>query len=146
MPGSVQFSTSKELWDHSKNDHSESMGGSKPFRCGLEGCGKGWKSINGLQYHLQVSKAHFKQALLTQFPPQVASLPAALDIVGKDAKPRKKFACPHDGCPNEYLQKSGLRYHLSHGHPSIGPTQLSVLPPVLAEKMNKSVDLAQEDL
>jgi hypothetical protein len=41
--GSIRFATSKKLWDHSKNVHQESMGGSRPFRCGLDGCGKGWK-------------------------------------------------------------------------------------------------------
>ena len=41
--GSVRFATSKELSDHSKDDHDESMGGTKPYRCALDRCGKGWK-------------------------------------------------------------------------------------------------------
>ncbi|OBZ79994.1 Myb-like protein L [Grifola frondosa] len=60
------FVTSKELSTHSKVDHSGDLGGSRPFRCGLPGCDKSWKSINGLQYHLQLSKFHFQQALLTK--------------------------------------------------------------------------------
>ena len=27
---------------------------------------------------------------------------------------RKTFPCPHPGCPKEYKQVSGLRYHLTH--------------------------------
>ncbi|KAJ8517032.1 hypothetical protein ONZ45_g5735 [Pleurotus djamor] len=46
------FATSRELSEHSK-DHEDEMS-NKPFRCGLAGCGKSWKSINGLQYHLQM--------------------------------------------------------------------------------------------
>lgn len=49
------FATSRELNDHSKTSHADDiLGGGKPFRCGLDGCTKSWKSINGLQYHLQV--------------------------------------------------------------------------------------------
>nr|UOO00978.1 R2R3-Myb transcription factor [Ganoderma lucidum] len=75
------YVTSKELSDHSKTDHGGDLGGSRPFRCGLTGCEKSWKghppvlfaaltriaqSINGLQYHLQISKYHFQQALATR--------------------------------------------------------------------------------
>ena len=44
------------------------------------------------------------------------SSPAPVDdVVGEDhGTKRKKHPCPHDGCPNIYRQKSGLRYHLSH--------------------------------
>ncbi|KAI0666343.1 hypothetical protein C8Q78DRAFT_1060895 [Trametes maxima] len=60
------FATSKELSDHSKVQHGGDLGGNKPFRCALTGCEKSWKSINGLQYHLQISKVHFQQALATR--------------------------------------------------------------------------------
>ncbi|KAI1797566.1 hypothetical protein LXA43DRAFT_981068 [Ganoderma leucocontextum] len=60
------YATSKELSDHSKTVHGGDLGGSKPFRCGLTGCEKSWKSINGLQYHLQISRYHFQQALTTR--------------------------------------------------------------------------------
>ncbi|KAI0768607.1 hypothetical protein BD413DRAFT_479387 [Trametes elegans] len=63
---SSAFVTSKELSDHNKVDHGGDLGGTKPFRCGLSGCEKSWKSINGLQYHLQISKVHFQQALATR--------------------------------------------------------------------------------
>lgn len=144
--GSVCFATSKELSDHSKNDHNESMGGTKPYRCALDRCGKGWKSINGLQYHLQVSKAHFSQALLDQYSQQLkkpeksknSSSASGEDATGGDqGDKRKKHPCPYDGCPNIYRQKSGLRYHLSHGHQSVHPVQLQVIPPALAQKMNE---------
>jgi hypothetical protein len=62
------FATSRELGDHSKNDHADDvLGGGKPFRCGLEGCGKSWKSINGLQYHLQMYTIHFMFDLMLTF-------------------------------------------------------------------------------
>jgi len=145
--GSVSFATSKELSDHSKNDHNESMGGSKPYRCALDRCGKGWKSINGLQYHLQVSRAHFNEALLNQYSQQQkqkqdqsknCSSASGNDAEGGDqGAKRKKHPCPHDGCPNIYRQKSGLRYHLSHGHQSTNPIQLPAIPPALAQKINE---------
>ncbi|KAI0724224.1 hypothetical protein C8T65DRAFT_637 [Cerioporus squamosus] len=60
------FLTSKELSDHNRFVHGGDLGGSKPFRCGLAGCEKSWKSPNGLQYHLQISRYHFQQALATR--------------------------------------------------------------------------------
>lgn len=79
---SASFATSRELGDHCKIAHNDDISGDgRLFRCGLHGCGKSWKSINGLQYHLQMcvrqilslsnivlmpeisSKAHFQQAL-----------------------------------------------------------------------------------
>ncbi|KAL1951754.1 hypothetical protein VTO73DRAFT_903 [Trametes versicolor] len=71
------FTTSKELSDHNKIVHSGDLGGSKPFRCALAGCEKSWKSVNGLQYHLQISKVHFQQALATIRDPPVLGSAAA---------------------------------------------------------------------
>ncbi|KAG8984038.1 hypothetical protein FRB93_006831 [Tulasnella sp. JGI-2019a] len=72
----ASFRTSSELLDHRRTAHgaedeAEGSGGGNGsgldglwvFRCALRGCGKGWKSINGIQYHLQLSKAHFQSAL-----------------------------------------------------------------------------------
>jgi hypothetical protein len=70
------------------------------------------------------SKAHFSQALLDQYlqrrkrgqeQAMNSSSASGNDAVGEDqGNKRKKHPCPHDGCPNVYRQKSGLRYHLSH--------------------------------
>jgi len=70
------------------------------------------------------SKAHFSQALLDQYSQQQkqkqeraknSSSASGNDAIGGDqGGGRKKHPCPHDGCPNIYRQKSGLRYHLSH--------------------------------
>ncbi|KAF7975763.1 hypothetical protein HWV62_8561 [Athelia sp. TMB] len=98
------YSTSRALSDHSKQEHAtDVLGGGAPFRCALAGCGKSWKSVNGLQYHLQVSKAHFQKAL------ESMSLPAQASKGTKKVHP-----CPHPNCQNQYKQLSGLRYHLSH--------------------------------
>lgn len=37
------YCTSRGLSDHNKTAHSEDSGGDRPYRCGLEGCGKSWK-------------------------------------------------------------------------------------------------------
>jgi hypothetical protein len=37
------FAKSKELSDHNKQAHSGNPGGDRPYRCGLEGCGKSWR-------------------------------------------------------------------------------------------------------
>ncbi|KAH9949505.1 hypothetical protein B0H21DRAFT_728295 [Amylocystis lapponica] len=126
-----RFATSKELSDHSKREHPNDLG-DKPFRCGLPWCSKSWKSINGLQYHLQMSKTHFQQAL--------SALPVALEDgadpdLGTKAKSRKMHPCPRPNCRNQYKQLSGLRYHMTHGHPPDLPVQLDVVPPALARKM-----------
>ncbi|KZT65566.1 hypothetical protein DAEQUDRAFT_768737 [Daedalea quercina L-15889] len=133
------YATSKEVSDHSKAQHAADLGGSTPFRCGLPGCKKSWKSINGLQYHLQVSKAHFRQALaLSQSAGPTegdSSTPVSVPSDEIRGKPRKTYPCPHPGCLNQYKQLSGLRYHLAHGHPAEQPVQLDTVPPSLARKM-----------
>ena len=45
---SACFQTSKELLDHSRNDHTDDAVGNKPFRCALAGCGKSWKASRSL--------------------------------------------------------------------------------------------------
>ncbi|KAG2117932.1 uncharacterized protein F5147DRAFT_566041 [Suillus discolor] len=146
------YTTSRGLSDHNKSSHPEDSGGERPYRCGLDGCGKSWKaryfgseSINGLQYHLQISKAHFQHAIVSTF---VTSYIDGLAVPCVDASPgesdgktKKQYSCPHQGCPNRYKQLSGLRYHLTHGHPTDLPVQLDLVPPALsrklAEKMRK---------
>ncbi|KAG2076988.1 hypothetical protein BDR04DRAFT_1089273 [Suillus decipiens] len=139
------YTTSRGLSDHNKSSHPEDSGGERPYRCGLDGCGKSWKSINGLQYHLQISKAHFQHAIVSSF---VTSYIDGLTVPCAEASPaegedktKKQYSCPHKGCPNRYKQLSGLRYHLAHGHPTDLPVQLDLVPPALsrklAEKMRK---------
>ncbi|KAI0321345.1 hypothetical protein OF83DRAFT_1099918 [Amylostereum chailletii] len=124
-----RFATSKELSDHVRSQHPGDISAdSKPYRCGLQGCGKGWKSVNGLQYHLQVSKAHFLQAI-TQ---------TNISADDDSSRPRKKtYPCTQPHCLHVYKQLSGLRYHLTHGHPAESPVQLHIVPPTLARKMNE---------
>ncbi|TCD61575.1 hypothetical protein EIP91_008230 [Steccherinum ochraceum] len=69
------FSVSQQLSDHWKVDHNSDDVGENSFRCSLDGCGKGWKSINGLQYHLQISKAHFQRALANIPMPEADASP-----------------------------------------------------------------------
>ncbi|KAI9511770.1 hypothetical protein F5148DRAFT_1168715 [Russula earlei] len=112
----VQFLTSKELSDHIRTDHaSDEFPDHKPYRCGLPGCNKSWKSVNGLQYHLQVSKAHFLQAItsFTSTVPATSRSPV-LETSRKQKRPARTHPCPHANCPQVYKQLSGLRYHLSH--------------------------------
>ncbi|KAG2149685.1 hypothetical protein BD769DRAFT_1343701 [Suillus cothurnatus] len=158
------YTTSRGLSDHNKSSHPEDSGGERPYRCGLDGCGKSWKarhfgsevlgncindvvrqSINGLQYHLQISKAHFQHAIVSTFVTSYIdglALPLVEASPGEgDDKTKKQYSCPHQGCPNRYKQLSGLRYHLAHGHPTDLPVQLDLVPPALsrklAEKMRK---------
>ncbi|KAG2156524.1 uncharacterized protein EDB93DRAFT_1079460 [Suillus bovinus] len=146
------YTTSRGLSDHNKSSHPEDSGGERPYRCGLDGCGKTWKarhfgseSINGLQYHLQISKAHFQHAIVSTFVTSYIdglTVPHVEASTGEsDGKTKKQYSCPHQGCPNRYKQLSGLRYHLTHGHPTDLPVQLDLVPPALsrklAEKMRK---------
>ncbi|KAF8559370.1 hypothetical protein OG21DRAFT_1503273 [Imleria badia] len=135
------YCTSRGLSDHNKSAHPEDSGGDRPYRCGLEGCGKSWKSINGLQYHLQISKAHFQHAITSSFVSSYisglavpASVEASTSNQGED-KTKKQYKCPHENCPNRYKQLSGLRYHLAHGHPVDLPKQLDLVPPALSRKL-----------
>ncbi|KAI0359049.1 hypothetical protein OH77DRAFT_1575426 [Trametes cingulata] len=98
-PGSKSaFATSKELSDHSKIVHGGDLGGNKPFRCGLTGCEKSWKSINGLQYHLQISKVHFQYALATRRDPVVpnstAPQPTAPETYSQDVSANRTTTSP----------------------------------------------------
>ncbi|KAG7450145.1 uncharacterized protein BT62DRAFT_961767 [Guyanagaster necrorhizus] len=117
-----RFATSRELLYHSKtHEHEDEVsddGTDRLFRCALEGCGKSWKSINGLQYHLQVSPAHFIQALSSK-------LQATTNAVLSESE---SFRCPKPGCHKAYKQHGGLRYHLKHGHPKRTPEQLTDVP------------------
>ncbi|KIM61230.1 hypothetical protein SCLCIDRAFT_9470 [Scleroderma citrinum Foug A] len=137
------YSTSRGLSDHKKTEHSNGVGIKRPYRCGLEGCGKSWKasdwvmSISGLQYHLQISKTHFQPALIDM--PYISGLsdPTSVEASrsGQSETRKKQYSCPHDNCPNRYKQLSGLRYHLAHGHPADLPAQLDLVPPLLSPQL-----------
>ncbi|KZS96158.1 hypothetical protein SISNIDRAFT_548255 [Sistotremastrum niveocremeum HHB9708] len=142
LHGSSVFATSRELSEHCKEMHSyvEISDDFRPYRCALAGCGKSWKNVNGLQYHLQVSKAHFQTAIYKthfhadiQEQPEVQPDVATLKVPAR--RPRKRHLCHHDGCHKEYKQLSGLKYHLAHGHPSQIPAQLETVPPTIAFKI-----------
>ncbi|KAL4257294.1 MYB transcription factor 20 [Pleurotus pulmonarius] len=142
------FAMSKDLSEHVKTHEDESS--DRPFRCGLAGCGKSWKSINGLQYHLQISTAHFRQALSTRFSTSIASSSDVTDpepAEGEDAgKSARKFICKHPGCFKAYRQLSGLRYHRKHGHPQDMPAQLEVVPPsIVAQLPEKTKKMRRKD-
>ncbi|KAF9269948.1 hypothetical protein L218DRAFT_982651 [Marasmius fiardii PR-910] len=133
------FATSKELWEHSRAVHLDDFGDERPFRCALEGCGKSWKSLNGIQYHLQVSTAHFQQALSSTFSSigneesQQFSQDSSVEQDGDDHN--KRFVCDQPHCFKTYKNASGLRYHKKHGHPRKLPMQLVVMPPSLARDL-----------
>nr|AXB87526.1 MYB transcription factor 20 [Pleurotus ostreatus] len=142
------FAMSKDLSEHVKIHENEES--DRPFRCGLSGCGKSWKSINGLQYHLQISTAHFRQALSTRFSTSIASSSDVTDpepAEGEDAgKSARKFICKHPGCFKAYRQLSGLRYHRKHGHPQDMPAQLEVVPPsIVAQLPEKTKKMRRKD-
>ncbi|TFK57621.1 hypothetical protein OE88DRAFT_1651452 [Heliocybe sulcata] len=164
------FPTSHGLSEHCKERHADmnivavgSGGNDQPFRCGLEGCGRGWKSLNGLQYHLQVSKAHFIKAISTTSAPSSPPVtpddetnPASAAANSSDSgstttvrvsanktEKRKEHRCPHPSCPNVYKQLSGLRYHLLHAHHHGLPVQLSDVPPTLARKIKEKESKAR---
>lgn len=40
---SNRYATSQELYDHWKLHHIDDSTCERPYRCGVEGCGKGWK-------------------------------------------------------------------------------------------------------
>ena len=37
------FATSKELSEHCRAEHADRSCDDRPYRCGLDGCGKSWK-------------------------------------------------------------------------------------------------------
>lgn len=143
---SLSFPTAAELLSHFKDEHMSDAGAGDeaPFRCGLRGCNKRWKSINGLQYHLQVSKVHYQDVYsrTTASRQQSADHIPGSDATGTDSPDgnssittKRVHKCPHPGCVKEYKQLSGLRYHLLHGHPKDMPAQLSAVPPRIAKEL-----------
>jgi myb proto-oncogene protein/Myb-like DNA-binding protein BAS1 len=132
------FATSGELQDHAKDQHAEEEGFDKPYRCALAGCGKSWKSINGLQYHLQISTVHFTNALHDKFSKQPVTPVHQMSLLsteGDSEDSDRRYPCPQLGCYKAYRQPSGLRYHLKHGHPPDLPTQLNIVPPALERQL-----------
>ncbi|KAF9568508.1 hypothetical protein CPC08DRAFT_746320 [Agrocybe pediades] len=152
------FTTSGELLDHSRDDHPNDGPSDKPYRCGLKGCDKSWKSINGLQYHLQVSTEHFTTALFDRLftvsrpgtsgaAPGSRSKPDAGKKSNTDPEPERKFVCPRPGCYKAYRQQSGLRYHMNFGHPPDMPTQVQEVPPAIESQLpNKAKKLRPKSL
>lgn len=140
---SACYATSRELFDHCRTEHESDLPGDKPFRCALAGCDKSWKTLNGLQYHLQISTAHFRHALSTKFSSQhlrdesLQGSPPAGSRSDTELSDQLKrvHVCHHPNCFKAYKQPSGLRYHLKHGHPTTMPAQLPVVPPVLARQL-----------
>ncbi|KAJ3826035.1 hypothetical protein F5880DRAFT_1610590 [Lentinula raphanica] len=139
-PTSVScFHTARELFEHSKI-HEEPED-EKPYRCALPGCNKFWKSLNGLQYHLQLSSAHFQQALSKTFSSQKqgtlqtdSAAGVAVDSESPDLD-SKRYVCDRPNCFKSYKNASGLRYHKRHGHPKTLPMQLDNVPPALARDL-----------
>jgi myb proto-oncogene protein/Myb-like DNA-binding protein BAS1 len=106
----------------------------------LAGCGKSWKTLNGLQYHLQISTAHFRNALSCTFKSVVADdgdtpIAPAQDTENAVQQESRDYICHHPHCFKAYKQPSGLRYHLKHGHPPAA--QLEMVPPTLAREIPK---------
>ncbi|KAG9019118.1 hypothetical protein FRB90_006186 [Tulasnella sp. 427] len=137
----ITFRTSAELMEHRKVAHVSELGetggvgrgtgpsGSWLFRCGLAGCEKGWKSINGMQYHLQLSKVHFAGSMSreTESPDDSGDKITTPEEGSRSGDPTKPFKCPREGCNNAYKQAAGLKYHLAHGHPAVPPIQFTAL-------------------
>lgn len=92
-----------------------------------------WQSINGIQYHLQISKAHFSNAInktvLSSAEEKAGSCcGGGAGTGGEDGTEastddgpastasgsRKRHPCTHPGCPKVYKQAAGLKYHLAH--------------------------------
>ncbi|KAJ7596743.1 hypothetical protein C8J56DRAFT_296019 [Mycena floridula] len=126
------FRTSKELFEHNKSAHRDNEDTDRIFRCGLDGCQKSWKSLNGLQYHLQVSTDHFRHALSSRFSAGGSS--GTVSDPGQ-ADCNRPHACHHLNCFKTYKHASGLRYHLKHGHPKKLPAQLTHVPPSLEREL-----------
>ncbi|KAF9072731.1 hypothetical protein BDP27DRAFT_1319881 [Rhodocollybia butyracea] len=131
------FSTARELFEHVKL-HTESED-QKPYRCALPGCNKFWKSLNGLQYHLQLSSAHFQQAMSKTFSTQKNASQTdstePTDVEVPDNNNSKRWVCDQPDCFKSYKNSSGLRYHKKHGHPKTIPMQLDNVPPALARDL-----------
>ncbi|KAJ7139721.1 hypothetical protein C8R44DRAFT_765255 [Mycena epipterygia] len=136
--GHYRFATSKELLDHSRSVHGEGeeSASDRPYRCALTGCGKSWKTLNGLQYHLQISTAHFRNAVSSTFQSAEDGDSPSTPALDTDAdQDSRVFICHHPQCFKAYKQPSGLRYHLKHGHPPDLPAQLETVPPTLAREI-----------
>ncbi|KAF8168227.1 hypothetical protein B0H34DRAFT_684715 [Crassisporium funariophilum] len=136
------FATSAALVEHSKEEHPDDHLSDKRYRCALPACGKSWKSINGLQYHLQISTEHFQNALYSRFSAQqpstsVLNTPSSLNTEAEteEIEPERNYPCPESGCYKAYRQPSGLRYHIKHGHPPDMPAQLAIVPPALERQI-----------
>ncbi|KAH8835941.1 hypothetical protein DL96DRAFT_99701 [Flagelloscypha sp. PMI_526] len=110
---------SKELFDHVKDTPNHDPTVSKPYKCGLEGCDKSYQNVNGLQYHLQVSTDHFRDAIHNRISKQLSPLSQSLSLQEGSLSPSTissfdlnaeytgeppKYFCSHETCQKD-LQK-----------------------------------------
>ncbi|KAH0590307.1 hypothetical protein H2248_000466 [Termitomyces sp. 'cryptogamus'] len=118
---SACFATSGELLEHTKIVHAADMRSAlgKPYRCALAGCGKSWKNLNGLQYHLQLSTAHYQTALSSTFSQSQS------DSIGEPPSAPESDSEATNSEDNPRL----------FGHPPEQPAQLSTVPPALARQL-----------
>lgn len=130
-----RFDTARELGEHMRKthvgegaDHVE-----KPYRCGLSSCGKAWKNLNGLQYHLQVAEDHYKKAMM--FKAKVTATATDAEPAQSEGSSGRVYPCPDPDCCKLYKHASGLRYHRIHVHNGRQPEQISVLPPSVGKKV-----------
>ncbi|GJJ09492.1 hypothetical protein Clacol_003715 [Clathrus columnatus] len=123
--GISNFATASDLAEHKRLDHGQDTTSTpdnkdKPFRCALEG------------------QTHTPTAHGDEGSSQANHRPASVDI--SDPKENHKvYQCPRSGCSNSYKQRTGLAYHLAHGHP-IDLAQLDVIPPALSRKILPRID------
>lgn len=95
-----------------------SMDCSTTFRCELD-CRYDGQCLTAI---CPSSKAHFQHAITSSIVSTYISglaVPASVEAStvtsseGED-RTKKQYKCPHENCPNQYKQLSGLRYHLAH--------------------------------
>ncbi|KAL1761814.1 hypothetical protein FB107DRAFT_285703 [Schizophyllum commune] len=132
-----RYDTARELAEHMRRSHAGQASDDveKPYRCGLSGCGKAWKNLNGLQYHLQVAEAHYKKAMMSKAKVMTATSGDSETPTPPEDPGRRTYRCLEPDCGKVYGHASGLRYHRIHVHQGPLPEQLSILPPSVEKKV-----------
>ncbi|KAH6917454.1 hypothetical protein BKA70DRAFT_335090 [Coprinopsis sp. MPI-PUGE-AT-0042] len=136
-----RYRTSKDLERHMRKSHSGDESCDNVYRCCLNGCDKSYKTMRGLEYHLQASQYHYRdmihQHFLTRGSPQS---PVNEVLEPDDGGDERKHKCPHLNCFKAFKTGSGLSYHLNKASDHKGtslPMQLQQLPPTLERQLPK---------
>jgi hypothetical protein len=86
----------------------------KRYRCGVAGCDKTYKNLNGLKYHNEFGHCR---------PGEQPRRPCSARRVRVEGDDSRRYRCDVGGCGKAYKNLGGLKYHLERAHSESAPVR-----------------------